>query len=87
MATVWKNVRIRQETHARLCAVIVSLRRAAEMGQYETTSRHLVDVSLDDAIVSLLNKNDNHRERVKRAQRKKTQANVHNVDTPPSPEG
>ncbi len=83
----WKMVRIRSTTHARLCDLIQTLRRAAENGQYEAKNRHLLDISLDDSIVALLDRQDNHKKRSRRSAERRKQANVDSVDTIPSSEG
>jgi hypothetical protein len=85
--TPWKMVRIRESTHARLCQVIASLRRAADQGQYEARNRHLVDITLDDAINVLIDRDNAKRERAKKSRKARNQDNVHNVDTSPAVEG
>lgn len=83
----WKMVRIREATHIRLCDFIQTLRRACENGQYEAKNRHLLDISLDDAIVALLDRQDNHKKRSRRSAEKRKRATVDNVDTNPVTEG
>jgi len=60
---VWSNVRLKRETHKRLVGFIESLRRAREQGKIDTPQRHNVDVTLDDAIGILLDREERKKER------------------------
>lgn len=63
MAETWTHLRVRQETRSRLGKFIESLRTAAEQGKIETPYLHTVDITADDAVRILLDREDDKRRR------------------------
>jgi len=77
----WSNIRVRKATHARLMGLIESLRKASELGLYHSPCRHLQDISLNDAIVALLDRDDAKRRRSRESKARQRQPNVPEVNT------
>lgn len=74
MATDWTSIRVRRSTILKLRAVVASLERAHNNGQYEPAYRHDVLVTIDDAINVLIDRDSHKRERARKSRERSRRA-------------
>lgn len=85
--TDWTSIRIRRSTLQALHGVVKTLERATEQGQYAPMQRHDRLVTIDDAIVVLISRDQAKRERAKKSRQSKKRSEVHTDDTSATVEG
>ncbi len=76
----WTSIRVRRSTRDKLNGIIETLRRAADQGQYQALNRHTVDITVDDCINVLIERDIGKRTRAKKSRSKASKAQVHTVD-------